>query len=272
MRSKPVLGDSVDRVLDEWEHELPELSVAPVGIVTRVGRVRARLEEELARLFTAYDLTNADFVVISSLRRAGQPYELSQSTLVQRLGLTSGTVSVRLARLAVKEVVLRRPHPEDSRGALIRLTERGLALFDEVAPAHLANEERLLSALTPQQQEQLADLLRVVLVSFEHERASSPLGLVLRPAHVARRMRVAVGLPDEPGLLVAEVRPESAAAAAGARPGDLLVELDGRPLRSCTDLAERVAAGGWPLRLTAHRGVDPVRLDVPLDSLRPPTG
>ncbi len=52
--------------------------MAPVGIVTRVGRVRARLEEELARLFTAYDLTNADFVVISSLRRAGQPYELSQ--------------------------------------------------------------------------------------------------------------------------------------------------------------------------------------------------
>jgi predicted dinucleotide-binding enzyme len=57
-------------------------------------------------------------------------------------------------------IVSREPDPASARSSLVRLTGKGLRLFDEVAPAHLANEDRLLSALVPAERQQLADLLR----------------------------------------------------------------------------------------------------------------
>lgn len=81
---------------------------------------------------------------------------------------------VRLTRLVGKDVVTRTPSPDDARGTVVTLTAKGLRLFDEVAPAHLANEEVLLSALTDTEREQLAGLLRKLLVGFEHERVPAP--------------------------------------------------------------------------------------------------
>jgi DNA-binding MarR family transcriptional regulator len=244
--------DVVDRVVREWAAELPDLPVAPIEIVTRVGRLRARFDDELAGLFARFDLSAADFAVIAALRRAGSPYRLPQSVLMARLGLTSGTISVRLTRLVAKDVVERGPSPDDARGTLITLTGKGLRLFDEVAPAHLENEDVLLSALTADEREQLAGLLRKLLVGFEQERSRGPLGLTLAPAHVARRMRRSVGLPDTPGLLVLEVSPETPG---GLAAGDLLVAVDGVELRSCVTLAEHLA-GGQDVRFQVLRGAD----------------
>ncbi len=237
---EPPVPDVVDRVIGEWAVQAPGLDVAPIGIVTRVGRLRARFDDELAALFARHDLSAADFTVVAALRRAGPPYRLPQSALTGRLGLTSGTVSVRLTRLVGKDVVTRTPSPDDARGTVVTLTAKGLRLFDEVAPAHLANEEVLLSALTDEEREQLAGLLRKLLVGFEHERVTGPLGLTLAPAHVARRLRAAVGLPDVAGLLVLEVAPGGAP---GILAGDLLVAVDGVELRSCVTLAEHPSPG-----------------------------
>ena len=121
-----------------------------------------------------------------------------------RLGLTSGTVSVRLTRLGGKGVVGRGPSPDDARGTQVTLTAKGLAPFDEVAPVNLATEDLLLSALTDDERGRLAGLLRKVLVGFEHDRSAGPFGLTLAPAHLARRMPVSVGLSDTPGLSGAE--------------------------------------------------------------------
>ena len=66
----------------------------------------------------------------------------------------------------------------------------------------LANEEVLLSALTDDEREHLAGLLRKLLFSFEHEQSPSPFGMTLAPTHITRRARTAVGLSDRAGLLV----------------------------------------------------------------------
>lgn len=257
----PPLADAVDRVVADWARELPGLPVAPIGIVTRIGRLRARFDEELAGLFARYDLSAADFTVIAALRRAGTPHRLPQSVLMGRLGLTSGTISVRLTRLVAKGVVERRPSPDDARGTVVTLTPKGLALFDEVAPAHLYNEDVLLAALTDDEREQLAGLLRKLLVGFEHPRSAGPFGLVLAPAHAARHMRTAVGLSDTPGLLVLEVAAGSAAASAGVQAGDLLVGVDGEELRSCVVLAQRARAPGRRV-LDVLRGAEEHRLRI----------
>jgi len=62
------------------------------------------------------------------------------------------------------------------------------------------------------------------------------LGIAVAPAHVARRLRTAVGLPPRDGLLVRGVEEDSAAARAGVRTGDLVIEAGGQPVASSDDL------------------------------------
>jgi DNA-binding MarR family transcriptional regulator len=251
--------DSVDHIVAEWRIERPDLAVAPIEVLTRLGRVRTRIDEELAAVFAGYDLSPADFTVIAALRRVGSPHALPQSVLMARLGLTSGTVSVRLGRLEGKGIVTRTPSSDDARGVLVALTDKGAQLFDRVAPVHLRNEDVLLSALTDAERDQLAGLLRKLLVGFEHERSASPLGFTVSAAHVARRARAAVGLSDRAGLLVQDVEPAGPAADAGLQAGDLIVGLEPEagPLLSCVDLAAATAAAldtHRPLALTVLRG------------------
>lgn len=258
--------DSVDDLLDDWARERPDLDFTPVGIVYRLGRVRHHLERHLADVFADHGLTPADFQVVVNLRRSGAPYCMPQARLMDALGLTSGTVSLRLERLVKAGTVTREPDPGDRRGSLIRLTEQGLRLFDVIAPEHLANEDRLLSALTEEQRRTLAGLLRHLLVSLENRPCASAtqLGLRLESPIVARRRRQAVGLSDTPGLLVAAVEPDSAADSAGLAQGDLIVEMNDRPALSTVALAELLAElpDDRALQLTLLRGNETLRVRV----------
>jgi predicted metalloprotease with PDZ domain len=179
-----------------------------------------------------------------------------------RLGLTSGTVSVRVDRLARRGIVVREDDPDDRRIQLVRLTDEGLRMFDEIAPVHLTNEDWLLSSLTPAERNHLAELLQRLLLSFEESPAElgAPLGVDLHPAHVARSLRATVGLSDPPGLLVASApAPRSAAAEAGLLQGDLITAINDVEMRSSVALAELVSglAPGAPLRIAILRGEQP---------------
>ena len=192
------------------------------------------------------------------------------------LGLTSGTVSVRLDRLEKNGIVTREPDPASARGSLVQLTGKGLELFDRVAPVHLANEDRLLSALSPAEREVLADLLRRLLGSFESATSdvAACLGLVLEPARLARARRQAVGLSDQAGLLVTSVEPGSPAHAAGIECGDLLTSLDGAEVISGTGLAFQLEnlLGRGTVRAGLLRGNEAVtvRLTLPPVYTGPP--
>ena len=263
--------DSVDRVLADWARERPDLDFTPVGVITRLARLRVYLDAELAAVFAQFGLTAADFLVIVTLRRSGAPYRMPQARLMEALGLTSGTVSVRLDRLERQGIVTREPDPASARASLVRLTATGLALFDQVAPVHRANEDRLLAALTGDERLALAGLLRRLLGSVETPTTdvARDLGLILEPAHLARQRRQAVGLADRAGLLVAGVQPGSPAARAGIERGDLLTCLDGQPVSSSTGLALLLAdlAGRRSATAVVVRGNDEARLRIRLPGL-----
>ena len=87
------------------------------------------------------------------------------------------------------------------------------------------------------------------------------LGVGLAPAHVARQLRRAVGLPERDGLLVREVEDDSPAEKAGIMEGDLLVAVGGKPITSGDDLFDALAGEG-ALEITLVRGADERTLTV----------
>jgi DNA-binding MarR family transcriptional regulator len=264
--------DSIGHLLADWARERPDLDFSPVGVVTRLARVRAHIDTALLQVFRDFGLTAADFRVIVTLRRAGPPYELPQARLMSQLALTSGTISLRVDRLAKRGIVTREADPDDKRGQRIRLTADGLRLFDKITPVHLANEERLLSSLTHDERDTLARLLSKLLVSYESGtvQAGLPLGMRLEPAHLARSRRTAVGLSDTPGLLVAATTEGTPAATAGLARGDLIVAVNDTESRSEDALAQAIdqAGPGGHLHLSVLRGNDQHQLTVTIPTRR----
>lgn len=268
------LRDYTDWIIEGWKQERPDLNVSPVAIINRLGRLSSYLRAEVAAVYERFGLTSPSFAVIANLRRAGAPYQLSQRALMDILQLTSGTISLRIDRLVQGGLVERLPDPDDQRGVLVRLTEKGLSLFDQVAPVHLANEERLLSALSDEQREQLALLLRILLLSFEAISPEDPrhpshwIGVSLAPAHAARQIRRSVGLSDTPGLLVQSVAIPSPASVAGLQEGDLIVSAGGTETRSIERLHEKiVAAQGSSLTIEVLRGIERHVLHMPVGEI-----
>ncbi len=77
---------------------------------------------------------------------------------------------------------------------------------------------------------------RVELLSGGVTRPRLRLGVAIAPAHVARRLRRAVGLPERDGLLVRAVESGSAADRAGIEKGDLVFSAAGSPVQNLDDL------------------------------------
>lgn len=90
------------------------------------------------------------------------------------------------------------------------------------------------------------------------------LGVAIAPAHVARRLRRAVGLPEADGLLVRGVEDDSPAAHAGISEGDLIVKAADKPVRDPDELhavLDALPAGGT-LKLTVLHGTEERQVTV----------
>jgi DNA-binding MarR family transcriptional regulator len=259
--------DSVDVLLESWAQQRPDLDVSPLAILGRLGRVQAHLDDRLAAILDGYGVSAASFSVLTTLQRLCPCGPVSQRLLADELGLTAGTVSVRIDRLVDDGLAERRPDPTSKRNVLIELTDRGRALFDRIAPVHLANEDRLLAALAADERDLLGDLLRKLLVEFEGSTTSDStdrLGLFLSPAHVTIELRQSVGLPRVPGLLVRAVDDGSVAAGAGIRAGDVLVRAGGRELRSSSSLYAAIEDAEEELAVELLRGSETVETSIRL--------
>jgi DNA-binding MarR family transcriptional regulator len=160
-------ADAVDRITDQWRRERPELDPAPMGVIGRISRIEALLQRELEHVFAEHGLSRADFDVLATLRRSGAAYRLTPGELCRSTMVTTGGMTKRLDRLEASALIRREPDPRDRRGKLIALTDEGLVLVDRAVEAHLQNEERLLAALSGSKREQLAALLRDLLMALD---------------------------------------------------------------------------------------------------------
>lgn len=160
-------SDLVDAILAQWHRERPDLDVSPMGIVGRMGRLIKYLERSLQATFSEFGLQAGEFDVLATLRRSGQPYQLSPTVLFNTLMISSGTMTHRIDQLEKMNLVKRIPDLSDRRGMLIQLTDQGFTVIDAAVEAHVANMHHLLQALNESERQALSQLLRQLLISFE---------------------------------------------------------------------------------------------------------
>jgi DNA-binding MarR family transcriptional regulator len=163
--------DEVDRLVQAWRRERPDLDVTPMEVLSRVTRLARHLDRARRQAFAAHGLDSWEFDVLAALRRAGEPYELSPGRLLRETLVTSGTMTNRVDRLAARGLVRRAPDPADRRGVLVRLTDAGRARVDAALSALLANERALLTGLGPGDRDRLARLLRALVRPFDESTA-----------------------------------------------------------------------------------------------------
>lgn len=160
------MRDEVDELAEAWARERPDLDLSPVAVFSRLSRLSRHLDLARRDAFSASGIEAWEFDVLAALRRAGAPYELSPGRLLHETLVTSGTMTNRVDRLAARGLVERYPDPEDRRGVLVRLTPDGKEAVDAGFTRLLGTEQDFLTALTLQQADELANLLRRLLLPF----------------------------------------------------------------------------------------------------------
>ncbi|HYP43821.1 MAG TPA: MarR family transcriptional regulator [Propionibacteriaceae bacterium] len=166
--------DEVDRLIEAWQRERPDLELDPMQVLSRVTRLARHLDRERSSAFAAHGLETWEFDVLAALRRAGTPYQLSPGQLLKETLVTSGTMTNRVDRLETRGLVAREDHPEDRRGVLVRLTPAGLRSVDDALSDLLIAERQILAQMSPDEQHQVAGCLRELLLPYDVSSAPAP--------------------------------------------------------------------------------------------------
>jgi len=108
-------------------------------------------------------LTTAQAHAIEIVGHAGS---IKMKDLAQKIGVTTGTLTVAVDRLEKKGLMKRKPHESDRRSYLIELTPKGEINFKEHHNFHIKMTEEIVAGLTPEEQVQFSRIIEKVLTQI----------------------------------------------------------------------------------------------------------
>jgi DNA-binding MarR family transcriptional regulator len=181
------MEDSVDQHVAVWTKELDWLDPVQEAIFVRLAILARHTAAARRDTLDSHGLRNWQFKVLLMLRRLGPPYTASPSQLAGMLGLTRGALSARLGPIEQAGLITRATDPGDRRRVHVRLTAAGYQACERHLTAEDRGEGALLSVLTPEEKQTLADLLRKLVTGVESSPAAARPAAVprTRPAHPA---------------------------------------------------------------------------------------
>lgn len=123
----------------------------------RLSVTANRMSRAFARAYAErFGLSIPEWRVMAVLGTGGP---LTAGAIVERTAMDKVKVSRAVAALEAKGFVVRRPHPEDRRSALLELAAPGMAVFEAIVPLARTLEAELTAVLGPEDRAQLAQLL-----------------------------------------------------------------------------------------------------------------
>ena len=64
------MGDGVDRIIEQWAAERPDLGTEPMRVFGRVYRLARVSGDAVEKAYAAYGIGRAEFDVLATLRRS----------------------------------------------------------------------------------------------------------------------------------------------------------------------------------------------------------
>jgi DNA-binding MarR family transcriptional regulator len=117
---------------------------------------------------------NLSFSHVRALHILAPDRTLAMKDLAERLQMTPPSVTALTRRLVQTGMVHRQAHAEDSRIALLSLSDEGRALLKQLYQDQLRGMERLLAALTPEEQELFLSLLERAVQAMRSSAEQQP--------------------------------------------------------------------------------------------------
>ena len=130
-------------VADAWRRELPDAPTRSITVIATVKEIATRLRRERERELHRLGVDAATLDLVSTLRRAGEPYRLSTRELGARSLVTAGAITQRVTRAERDGLVVRSAGA--GRAVLVELTAAGHELVESVVADVLARDEQQVS-------------------------------------------------------------------------------------------------------------------------------
>jgi MarR family transcriptional regulator, 2-MHQ and catechol-resistance regulon repressor len=123
----------------------------------RLMRAANAARTHASRQLEGTGLTLTQFAVLEALYHLGP---LSLSDIAQKILTTGGNLTMVVGNLEKQGLAYRQKSPEDGRVLIVVLTPKGKSLIRRIFPEHAAAIAEFMAALTPEEQESLANLCR----------------------------------------------------------------------------------------------------------------
>ncbi|GAA4035009.1 MarR family transcriptional regulator [Allokutzneria multivorans] len=146
-------------IASAWQRELPGVRTGSIEIITPLWRIAKVLADDRRRTLTELGVDPSTLDLLSVIRRAGPPYELTTREIARRTMVTAGAVSQRVARAEQAGLVERSSSSASRRAVAVRLTEAGHELIEPVVRQLLEHEADLIDSLSEDERATLTGIL-----------------------------------------------------------------------------------------------------------------
>jgi DNA-binding MarR family transcriptional regulator len=159
--------DSVDRHIDHWKREIPELDPLVEGVVTRMQMLLRHLKQARHAELAANGLEDYEYATLHFLGGCGPEHRATPSEIAAWQQMSPSGITSRLDALEKRGFVRRLPSPADRRKVIVELTEAGRQAWLSTFNPQTNEEEKLLAVLEPDEQEQFNDMLRRMMGAID---------------------------------------------------------------------------------------------------------
>ncbi|MBL1377434.1 MarR family winged helix-turn-helix transcriptional regulator [Zobellella iuensis] len=159
--------DQIDRIVTLWRRARPDLAFEGTEVIGRVVRLEYFITRRVLQDLARYELNVGEFDVLAALRRHPPYFQLSPNQLQSMVLISSGALTNRINRLESRGLVTRAQADHDRRGVIVTLTDEGFRVVEDAVKYHLAAEAELASALSAEEQQHFAALLKKMLLAVE---------------------------------------------------------------------------------------------------------
>ena len=152
--------DSVDRHIEHWKREIPDLDPLVEGVVTRMQMVLRHLKQTRQALLAAHGLEEYEYATLHFLGGRGPGHRATPSDIAAWHQMSPSGITGRLDALEKRGFIRRLPSPADRRKVIVELTEEGRQAWLSTFDPRTDEEAKVLAVLDHDEQEQLNAMLR----------------------------------------------------------------------------------------------------------------